>query len=78
MLTTKSRIEAQFTMVALVGVLVMIIVYSQIYPIIEQFLIPLMASSDPATATILSLVPFFVAVSILLSVLYYIVPGGRR
>lgn len=78
MLTSKSRIKAQFTMVALVGIFVMILVYSQIYPIIEEFLIPLMADSDPATATILSLLPFFVAVSMLLSVLYYIVPGGRR
>ncbi len=77
MLTT-SRIKAQFTMVALVGVLIMLIVYSQLYPIIEQFITPLMAQVDPATATIVSLIPFFIAVSILLSVLYYIVPGGRR
>jgi uncharacterized BrkB/YihY/UPF0761 family membrane protein len=77
MLTT-SRIKAQFTMVALVGVLIMIIVYSQLYPILEPFITQLCAQSDPATATIVSLIPFFIAVSILLSVLYYIMPSGRR
>ena len=75
---TKSRIKAQFTMVALVGVLIMIIVYSQLYPIIEPFINTLIATSDPATATVISLIPFFIAVSILLSVLYYIMPSGRR
>lgn len=77
MLTT-SRMKAQFTMVALVGILIMLIVYSQLYPILEQFLTPLMAQVDPATATIISLIPLFIAVSILLSVLSYIMPSGRR
>jgi divalent metal cation (Fe/Co/Zn/Cd) transporter len=70
--------KAQFTMVALVGILIMLIVYSQLYPILEQFLTPLMAQVDPATATIISLIPLFIAVSILLSVLSYIMPSGRR
>jgi len=74
---TKTRLKGQFTMVALVGVLIMIIVYSQLYPIIEPFITSLVTTSDPATATIISLIPFFIAVSILLSVLYYIMPGRR-
>ena len=76
MLTT-SRIKAQFTMSALVGVLVMIIVYSQLYPVLEPLIQDLINTSDPATATIVSLIPFFIAVAILLSVLYYIVPSRR-
>lgn len=77
MLTT-STLKAQFTMVALVGVLIMLIVYSQLHPIIESFIVPLMADVDPATATIISLIPLFIAIAILLSVLSYIMPGGRR
>jgi uncharacterized BrkB/YihY/UPF0761 family membrane protein len=77
MLTT-TRLKGQFTMVALVGVLIMIIVYSQLYPILEPFITSLTSTTDPATATIISLLPFFIAVSILLSIIYYIVPGGRR
>jgi len=76
MITIK-RIKAQFTMAALVGVLVMLIVYSQLYPVLEPLINTLIGNSDPATATIISLIPFFIAVAILLSVLYYIVPSRR-
>jgi hypothetical protein len=56
----------------------MIIVYSQLYPIIEPFITDLVNVSDPASATIISLIPLFIAISILLSVLSYIMPSGRR
>jgi uncharacterized BrkB/YihY/UPF0761 family membrane protein len=74
---TSSRIKAQFTMSALVGVLIMLIVYSQLYPVLEPLINTLIGNSDPATATIVSLIPLFIAIAILLSVLYYIVPSRR-
>lgn len=77
MITTR-RIHGQFTMVALVGILLMIIVYSQLYPILEPFITQLTLTLDPASATIVSLIPLFIAISILLSVLSYIMPSGRR
>jgi hypothetical protein len=70
--------QGQFTMIALAGILLMIIVYSQLYPIIEPFITDLVNISDPASATIISLIPLFIAISILLSVLSYIMPSGRR
>ena len=77
MLTIEGRLRGQFTMTALVGVLIMIIVYSQLYPVIEPFINQLIITSDPATATIISLIPLFIAIAILLSVLAYIVPSRR-
>jgi hypothetical protein len=65
-------------MVALVGILLMIIVYSQLYPILEPFITQLTLTLDPASAIIVSLIPLFIAISILLSVLSYIMPSGRR
>jgi uncharacterized membrane protein YedE/YeeE len=67
----------QFTIVALVMTLVMIIVYSQLYPVIETFLTPLILDSDPATAALLTMLPFFIAIAIIMSVIWYIVPQKR-
>lgn len=79
MFTTRTCFKAQFTIVSLVMVLVMLVVYSQLYPVIETYINELIGESDPATATLISLLPFFIALAILLSVIWYIVPsGGRR
>ena len=79
MFTTKVFFKAQFTIVSLVMVLVMLVVYSQLYPVLEEYITELIGVSDPATATLISLLPFFIALAILLSVIWYIVPsGGRR
>lgn len=71
-------LKAQFTIISLVMVLIMIIVYSQLYPIIEPFLKSLMNNSDPATATIIGLIPFFIALAIVMSVLWYVIPQRGR
>jgi hypothetical protein len=63
-------------------VLVMLIVYSQLYPVIELYLMGnesrnitgLIPNSDPATATLLGLIPFFIALAIIMSILWYIIP----
>lgn len=78
MFTTRTAFKAQFTIISLVMVFIMIIVYSQLYPTIESFLTPLIADSDPATATLLSLLPFFIVLAIILSVLWYVVPQRGR
>lgn len=69
--------KAQFTLVSLIMVLVMLIVYSQLYPVIEPYITELVGESDDATAVIIGLVPFFIAVAIVMSILYYIIPQRR-
>lgn len=76
-ISRNRRMPGQFTIVALVMTLVMIIVYSQLYPVIETFLTPLIASSDPATAAMLTMLPFFIAIAIIMSTVWYIVPQKR-
>jgi hypothetical protein len=77
---TKLKLKAQFTIVSLVMVLVMLVVYAYMYPTIETYIDLLIADSDPATATLISLIPFFIAIAIIMSIIWYIVPqkGGGR
>ena len=67
-------LKGQFTIISLVMVLIMIIVYSQLYPVIEPFLATLINDSDPATATLVGLIPFFIALAVIMSVLWYVIP----
>jgi hypothetical protein len=69
--------KAQFTIVSLVMVLIMLIVYAVLYPVMEPYITSLIATSDPATATLVSLIPFFIALAIIMSVLWYVVPTRR-
>jgi len=63
----------------LLEIALMLIVYSQIYPtLIEAPLQSLIATSDSITAAILSLLPFAIAIVIVLGVLSFNMVGGRR
>lgn len=74
----RKRISGQFTIVSLVMTLVMLVVYSQLYPTIEGYIQTLIGESDPATATLLGLLPFFIAIAIIMSVIWYIVPQRNQ
>jgi len=74
---SRMKMRGQFTIISLVMVLVMLVVYSQLYPTIETYISSLIATSDPATATLISLLPFFIALAIIMSVLWYIVPQRK-
>jgi hypothetical protein len=69
--------RGQFTIVSLVEILIMLIVYSKLYPVIEPFILNLTNVSDPATGAIISMVPFFIAVAIIMSITWYIIPQRR-
>jgi len=74
---SRMKMRGQFTIISLVMVLVMLVVYSQLYPTIETYISSLITTSDPATATLISLLPFFIALAIIMSVLWYIVPQRK-
>jgi hypothetical protein len=69
--------RGQFTIVSLVEILIMLIVYSKLYPVIELSILNLTNVSDPATGAIISMVPFFIAVAIIMSITWYIIPQRR-
>ena len=69
--------RGQFTIVSLVEILIMLIVYSKLYTVIELSILNLTNVSDPATGAIISMVPFFIAVAIIMSITWYIIPQRR-
>ncbi len=76
---SKPRFKAQFTMKVLLEVVLLIIVYSQLYPtLIEPYLETQINASDPVTAAFLSLLPFVIAAVIVIGVIGYNTIGGTR
>ena len=72
------RLKGQFTLVALIMVFIMIIVFSKMYPIIEPYVTglvnSLVADNYEMASVIVGLIPFMIAVAIIMSIIYYIVP----
>ena len=72
------NLKAQFTLVSLIMVFIMLLIFAKMYPIMEPFITELVdsftASGDPMSALLMSLIPFFIVVAIIMSVLWYIVP----
>ena len=61
--------KAQFNMKTLLEIALMLFVYAQIYPtLIEPAINSSIASSDPATGTLLSLIPFVIAAMIIIGI----------
>lgn len=76
---SKPVFKAQFTVKILLEVGLMLIIYSQIYPtLIEPPLESIIDSSDPASAALLSLLPFVIAAVIVIGVVSFNLIGGRR
>ena len=64
----------QYTIISLVYTFVLIIVYTRLYPTIKAFIDEATPSMTALDATILSLIPFFLLLVIVLSALWYVVP----
>ena len=76
---SKPYLKAQFSMKVLLEVALLLIVYAQIYPtLIEPYLNDIIATSDDITGAILSLLPFVIAIIIILGVIGFNALGGRR
>lgn len=66
--------KAQFTFVGVIVVFVTLIIFMVMYPILNEFITTYSANMDATTATLLKMTPFFMVVSIILSMLFYITP----
>jgi len=82
---SKRGFKAQFTMKALLEVLLVLVVYSQLYPAFignpdspMNELITDMETTDPITASLLSLLPFVLVAMIIIGIIGYNVLIGRR
>ena len=77
--TKQTSFHAQFTMKTLLEIALMLFVYAQIYPtLIEPAINSSISSSDPATGTLLSLIPFVIAAMIIIGVIGGNMITGRR
>ncbi len=67
--------KGQFTIISLIMVFVIIVFFSALYPtlalVIENFLA---ISNDSLTNTMISLIPFFIVLAIVLTIIFYIYP----
>jgi len=71
------KMKGQYTIVALIATLITMVAYAVLYPVLTGFINPLILNitvSDPYTATMLQLVPFFILLSIVLSVVFIVLP----
>ena len=75
----QTGFHAQFTMKTLLEIALMLFVYAQIYPtLIEPSINSSIHSSDPATGTLLSLIPFVIAAMIIIGIIAGSMITGRR
>jgi len=70
--------RGQFTIVALVAVLITLIVYGALYPLIAAQIALLIPQVDGTTGMVLNLIPFFIAVAIVLTVVFYALPQQQQ
>lgn len=71
------NMKGQYTIVALIATLITMVAYAVLYPVLTGFINPLILNitvSDPYTATMLQLVPFFILLAIVLSVIFIVLP----
>jgi len=70
----KARFKAQYTIVGLVMTFIMLLMFAKFYPTIESYINELLVQVDDLTGTIIALIPFMIAIGILMSIVWYIVP----
>lgn len=77
--TSKNMFKAELTAKLLLEIVVILIIYSQIYPnLIEPYLQTQIDNSDPVTAALLNLIPFLIAAMIIIGIISYHTLGQRR
>jgi len=77
--TKDAGFKAQFNMKILLEVALMLFVYAQIYPtLIEPAINSSINASDPATGTLLSLIPFAIVAVIIIGIIGGNMITGRQ
>ena len=68
------RFKAQFTIIALVMLLITLIAYVYIMPVFISIINSQIGNFPSDIAVVISLVPFLILIAILVSIVWYIVP----
>lgn len=70
----KFEMTGQFTVVALIMVFIMLLMFVKFYPTMKDFIDELIPQVDELTGILISLIPFFIAAAIIMSITWYIIP----
>lgn len=71
-------LSGQFTVIGLMVVFVTLIVYVAIYPALNEIIQTNLSQFDPTTQLIIKLIPFFLLLAIILTVVFYVVPHREQ
>jgi len=75
----KGEMKGQFTIVALIMLLITVMVYTFIYPAFWSVIEPQLSGiSDPSVVALIQLSPFLMMVAIFVSIIWYIVPQRQE
>jgi len=75
----EGKIKGQFTIVALIMLLITVMVYVFIYPAFWDVVEPQLENiSDPSVVALIQLSPFLMMVAIFVSIVWYIVPQRQE
>jgi len=68
--------KGQFTIISLMMIFVTLIVFAVLYPTLSQYIELAQAEmeNDTTTSIMLGLIPFFIVVGIILSIIFYVIP----
>lgn len=70
----KLKNKGQFTIISLIAVFLTLILFSAFYPMLNTYLSQLIAQSDSLTAFLLQMIPAFIAIAIILTIVFYVIP----
>lgn len=70
--------KGQYTLYALFMTVMTIIVYTQLYPILKQFIDGAIPEMDEATATLMSLTPLVILFFIIYGAMWYVIPQREK
>lgn len=74
----NNNLKGQFSIVAIIGVFLSILLFSVLYPIIKTFIDNVAPELDPVSAQILYLIPTFTLIGIIMSIFFYATGGGSQ
>lgn len=70
--------KGQFTIVALILTLITVIAFVVLYPVLDNVISDNLSSMDATTQTIVKLIPAFIALAIVASMWFFVVPQRQE
>jgi uncharacterized BrkB/YihY/UPF0761 family membrane protein len=66
--------KGQYTIVALIATFMIIVAFAAIYPILYATIQSVLPQMDAYTQTLMLLIPFFIVLAIIMTIIYLVIP----